>query len=139
MLHALVMAGGSGTRFWPVSREATPKQLLKLLGERSLLQSTIDRLDGLVAPQQILIATAAGLTTPIREQLPQLPPAAVLGEPCKRDTAPCIGLAAMLTLLEDPDATMLVLPADHVIRDIAGFQQACARPWLWLNRMRRAW
>ncbi len=124
MLHALVMAGGSGTRFWPVSREATPKQLLKLLGERSLLQSTIDRLAGLVAPQQTLIATAAALCRPIRVQLPQLPPSAVLGEPCKRDTAPCIGLAALLTTLKDLDATMLVLPADHVIRDAAAFQRA---------------
>lgn len=123
MLHALVMAGGSGTRFWPVSREKTPKQLLRLLGERSLLQSTIDRLDGLVAPQETLVATAAALATPIREQLPQLPPAAVLGEPCKRDTAPCIGLAALLTVRQDADATMLVLPADHVIRDTAGFQR----------------
>jgi mannose-1-phosphate guanylyltransferase len=123
MLHALVMAGGSGTRFWPVSREKTPKQLLRLLGERSLLQSTIDRLDGLVAPQETLVATAAALATPIREQLPQLPPAAVLGEPCKRDTAPCIGLAALLTVRHDADATMLVLPADHVIRDTAGFQR----------------
>lgn len=123
MLHALVMAGGSGTRFWPVSREKTPKQLLKLLGERSLLQSTIDRLDGLVTSQQTLIATARALRAPIRAQLPHLPPAAVLGEPCKRDTAPCIGLAALLTVSYDPDATMLVLPADHVIRDFASFQR----------------
>ena len=63
----------------------------------------------------------------------------MLGEPCKRDTAPCIGLAAMLTLLEDPDATMLVLPADHVIRDIAGFQRSMHRPWLWSSRTRRVW
>ena len=95
MLHALVMAGGSGTRFWPVSRETTPKQLLKLLGERSLLQSTLDRLSDLVTPERTLVATAAALTAPVREQLAQLPPAAILGEPCKRETAPCIGLAAL--------------------------------------------
>ncbi|HEY1601892.1 MAG TPA: mannose-1-phosphate guanylyltransferase [Pirellulales bacterium] len=124
MLHALVMAGGSGTRFWPVSREATPKQMLKLLGDRSLLQATLDRLGDLVPPERRLIATSAVLADAVREQLPELPSAAVLAEPCKRDTAPCIGLAALLIAQHDPQGTMLVLPADHVIRDAAAFQNA---------------
>jgi len=124
MLHALIMAGGSGTRFWPVSREARPKQLLALLGDRSLLQSTVDRLEKLTPPGQVLVATAASLAAGIREQLPQLPAQAVLGEPCKRDTAPCIGLAALLIAQHDPAATMLVLPADHVIRDAVAFQNS---------------
>jgi mannose-1-phosphate guanylyltransferase len=124
MLHALVMAGGSGTRFWPVSREATPKQLLKLLSDRSLLQSTLDRLADLVTIDRRLVATAAVLAAPVREQLPELSSAAILAEPCKRDTAPCIGLAALLIAARDPEATMLVLPADHVIRDGEAFRCA---------------
>ena len=124
MLHALVMAGGSGTRFWPVSREATPKQMLKLLGDRSLLQATLDRLGDLVPAERRLIATSATLADAVREQLPDVPATAVLAEPCKRDTAPCIGLAALLITQDDPAATMLVLPADHVIRDAVAFQDA---------------
>lgn len=124
MLHALVMAGGSGTRFWPVSRDARPKQLLNLVGERSLLQATVDRLTAVVPASQVLVATAARLAPAVRDQLPALAPEAVLAEPCKRDTAPCIGLAALLMLRADPAATMVVLPSDHVIRDAAGFQTA---------------
>jgi len=124
MLHALVMAGGSGTRFWPVSREAQPKQLLKLLGDRSLLQSTLDRLGSLVTRECVLVATAQPLAPAVREQLPEFPSQAVLAEPCKRDTAPCIGLAALLMTREDPDAIMVVLPADHVIRDEEHFRAA---------------
>ncbi len=124
MLHALVMAGGSGTRFWPVSREARPKQLLKLLSHRSLLQSTLDRLGDLVTSNQVLVATAQALASAVRDQLPEFPPTAVLSEPCKRDTAPCIGLAALLVLRDDHDANMVVLPADHVIRDEENFRSA---------------
>jgi mannose-1-phosphate guanylyltransferase len=127
MLHALIMAGGSGTRFWPVSRNARPKQLLNLVGERSLLQATLDRLGNLVPRDRVLVATATSLATAIRGQLPDLPPRAILGEPCKRDTAPCIGLAALLMARDDPQATMLVLPADHVIRDQVSFQQALSQ------------
>lgn len=115
MLHAVIMAGGSGTRFWPESRAAWPKQLLPLSGKRSLIQDTVDRLATLVPAERILIVTAARLVDAVRAQLPELPPAAVLGEPCKRDTAPCIGLAAIQILRADPDATLAVMPADHAI------------------------
>ena len=118
------MAGGSGTRFWPVSRDAQPKQLLNLVGERSLLQNTVDRLAGLATPARMIVATSAALANAVREQLPELPPTAILGEPCKRDTAPCIGLVAMLIAKKDPEGTMLVLPSDHVITDIPAFQAA---------------
>ena len=89
------MAGGSGTRFWPESRAAWPKQLLPLAGPRSLIQDTVDRLAGLVPPERVLIVTAARLVEAVREQLPELPAAAIVGEPCRRDTAPCVGLAAL--------------------------------------------
>ena len=124
MLHAIIMAGGSGTRFWPESRDLRPKQLLRFAGERSMIQATVDRLQGLVPPERMLIATNARLAGVIAEQLPELPPEAILGEPCKRDTAPCIGLAALLVSRDDPDATMAVMPSDHVISPDAAFQQA---------------
>jgi mannose-1-phosphate guanylyltransferase len=124
MLYALIMAGGSGTRFWPVSRDAQPKQLLNLVGDRSLLQDTVDRLAGLATPARMIVATSAALAESVRQQLPELPPQAILGEPCKRDTAPCIGLVAMLIARQSPEATMLVLPSDHVITDIPSFQAA---------------
>jgi mannose-1-phosphate guanylyltransferase len=115
MLHAIIMAGGAGTRFWPASRTALPKQLLDLVGGRTMIQATLDRLGDLVSPERTLIVTNERLVDAIRQQLPQLPAQAVVGEPCKRDTAPCVGLAAILVSREDADATMIVMPADHVI------------------------
>ena len=124
MLHAIVMAGGAGTRFWPASRVGLPKQLLPLAGERSLLEDTVERLDGLVPPERVLIVTSARLLDAARHQLPQVPPHGLVGEPCKRDTAPCIGLAALLVSRTDPDATMAVMPSDHVIGPVERFQAA---------------
>ncbi len=124
MLHAVIMAGGTGTRFWPASRAATPKQLLPLVGKTTMIRQTYERLAGLVSPEQTLVVTNQQLVEPIAEQLPELPRAQLVGEPCKRDTAPCIGLAALLVSREDPDATMLVMPADHVIRSHGHFQSA---------------
>ena len=124
MLHAIVMAGGSGTRFWPASRAALPKQLLPLAGDRTLLEDTVARLDGLVPPRHILVVTAARLLDAARRQLPQVPESGLVGEPCKRDTAPCIGLAALLVSHDDPNATMAVMPSDHVIRPTERFQAA---------------
>ncbi len=127
MLHAVIMAGGSGTRFWPSSRAALPKQLLPLAGQATLLQDTVGRLEGLVPADRTLVVTNARLTATVRQQLPSLPATAVVGEPCKRDTAPCIGLAALLVLQHDPDATMAVMPSDHVIEPAAGFRDALAQ------------
>lgn len=124
MLHAVVMAGGSGTRFWPASRAALPKQLLPLAGDRTLLEDTVARLEGLVPPERVMIVTSARLLAAARSQLPQVPEAGLVGEPCKRDTAPCIGLAALLVSRHDPDATMAVMPSDHVIRPAERFRAA---------------
>ena len=96
MLHAVVMAGGSGTRFWPASRKLVPKQLLNLSGDRSMLQATMDRLGELVPAKRQLIITNKILSDAVRLQLPDLPEQNVVGEPCKRDTAPCVGLAAAM-------------------------------------------
>lgn len=127
MLHAVIMAGGSGTRFWPASRAATPKQLLNLVGDATMIRQTVDRLDGLVTPEQTLIVTNERLIGTIAEQLPELPATSLVGEPCKRDTAPCIGLAALLVSREDPDAVMAVMPADHVISPTEKFQAAISQ------------
>ena len=116
MLHAVIMAGGSGTRFWPESRATRPKQLISLAGKRTMLQETVDRLDGLIPPQRVTAVTNARLADEVRRQLPGLPPSAVIGEPAKRDTAPCIGLAAGQIAAHDADATLVVMPSDHVIQ-----------------------
>ena len=124
MLHAVIMAGGAGTRFWPLSRAASPKQLLDLVGGQTMIQQTVGRLEGLVSSDRLLIVTNRRLVEPMAAQLPQLDVARILGEPCKRDTAPCVGLAALLVSLNDPDATMAVMPADHLISPPAAFRGA---------------
>ena len=123
MLHAVIMAGGSGTRFWPASRQSKPKQLLRMAGDRTMLQATFDRLSGLVSPEQVLVLTNAQLTSAVAEQLPDLPGEHIVGEPCKRDTAPCIGVAASLVEAADPEGAMIVMPSDHMIEPIAEFHR----------------
>jgi mannose-1-phosphate guanylyltransferase len=127
MLHAVIMAGGFGTRFWPLSRTQRPKQLLPLSGSRTMIQATVARLGSLVAADRVLVMTNQTLVGPIAEQLPKVPKQAILGEPCKRDTAPCIGWAAALIQQHDPDATLVVMPSDHVIQNEAAFQAAVAQ------------
>lgn len=124
MLYSVIMAGGSGTRFWPESRDLRPKQLLKLVGDRTMIQSTVDRLDGLIPRDRVFIATNARQAADIAAQLSELPPSSLLLEPCKRDTAPCIALAAAHLAKRDPDAVMAVMPSDHVIGPTEKFQQA---------------
>jgi mannose-1-phosphate guanylyltransferase len=98
--------------------------MLPLVSERTMLQLTLDRLQGLVPPERTLVVTAAALVEAVAAQLPDLPPSSIVGEPCKRDTAPCIGLAAMLVGRHDPDATLVVLPSDHVVRPEEPFREA---------------
>jgi mannose-1-phosphate guanylyltransferase len=115
MLHAIIMAGGSGTRFWPKSRRDRPKQLLRLFGDATMLQQTVARIEPLVPGSNVLIVTGADQAEATRAQLAGLPAANIVAEPCPRDTAPCVGLAASIVQKKDPDATMIVMPADHVI------------------------
>ncbi|MEM9365426.1 MAG: mannose-1-phosphate guanylyltransferase [Planctomycetota bacterium] len=124
MLHGIIMAGGSGTRFWPASRNAKPKQLLNLTGDETMIQSTFRRLERVIDPQRVSVITAAHLTAAIIEQLSTVPAENIVGEPCRRDTAPCVGIAAARVLAEDPDGIMLVCPADHVIQDHDAFANA---------------
>ena len=124
MLHAMIMAGGGGTRFWPRSRKARPKQFLTLAGDRSLLQMALDRIEGLAAPEHTWVITGEAYRAETAQQLPSLPPERIVGEPCGRDTAPCIGLGAALIARDDPEAVMLTTPADHVIEPAQEFRRA---------------
>ena len=122
-MFAIVMAGGAGTRLWPLSRRGTPKQLLALTGETSLLQQTVARLGPLLKPHDIYVITSQALVRATREQLPQLPPDNVLGEPLARSTAVAAGLATVIARRES-DEVALVLPADHFVADEEAFTDA---------------
>lgn len=122
-LYVLILAGGSGERFWPLSRKARPKQLLALFSEQTMLQSTVARLGGLVAPERILILTNEDQEAGVRALLPQLPEANIVAEPAKRDTAAAIALGVGWVAAREPGATMVVLPADHLIQDTVSFQK----------------
>lgn len=122
-MYALIMAGGSGQRFWPLSRNQRPKQLIPLLPGGPLLRQTVDRLRGLVAPERILVLTNADQVAPVREMLPELPAGHVLAEPARRDTGAAVALGAAWVAAMAPDAVMLTLPADHHIPDVEAFQR----------------
>jgi mannose-1-phosphate guanylyltransferase len=113
--YAVIMAGGGGTRLWPISRKKHPKHILPLLGEETLFQSTIERLDGLVSSEHILVVTTAEQAAELKTQAPQIPADNFLLEPQPRGTASVVGLAAAVLARRDPQAVMLVLPSDHFI------------------------
>lgn len=124
----VIMAGGSGTRFWPLSRASRPKQLLPLgSGESSLLRETRKRIDRLIPPERTLIVTSEALAEQTRRELPEVPPENVLAEPVGRNTAPCVGWAASVVARTAPDAVLAVLPADHHIGDEPTFLSVLER------------
>jgi len=114
-VYAVIMAGGGGTRFWPWSREKTPKQLLPIISSRTMIEETVSRLSPFVPPQRIFIVTSRSQITKIRQALPNLPSENFLVEPVGKNTAPCLGLAAFYLRQIDPEGVMVVLPADHFI------------------------
>ena len=122
-IYALILAGGSGERFWPLSRRNRPKQLLRLVSERTLLEKTIARLEGLVPSDRILILTNVDQEKAVRDLLKAFPKQNIIAEPAKRDTAAAVALGAGWVAARDHAATMLVLPVDHVIVDRAAFQE----------------
>lgn len=115
MKCALIMAGGKGTRFWPVSTEKRPKQFLKLLGNTTMLQMTVNRILPIIPIERIFICTGYKYIDLVKEQIPNLPERNIIVEPEGRNTAPCISLSAMLINKYYPDCSMLVLPADHLV------------------------
>ena len=122
-MHAVIMAGGVGTRFWPRSRKRRPKQLLPIAGAASMIRLTVERLRSRIDPQAILVVTQADQADAMRRELPEVPPENVLVEPCGRNTAPCIGLAAAVMRARGAgQQTMWVLPADHVVREVDTFR-----------------
>jgi mannose-1-phosphate guanylyltransferase len=122
--YAVIMAGGSGTRLWPLSRKASPKQALQLVGERTMFQHAVDRLAPLFPAERIFIVTRDEHAAILRDQAPEIPPANFLCEPEGRGTAAAIGLAAIILRQQDPYAMMAVLTADHYITDPPAFRQA---------------
>lgn len=120
-LYAIIMAGGIGARFWPRSKKKSPKQLLRIIGENTMIQETFIRLNGLVPKENILIVTNESQRPGIAEQLPEIPSDNIIVEPFGRNTAACIGLASVIIQKRSPDAVTFVMPADHIIRDSESF------------------
>jgi len=116
-IYAVIMAGGVGSRFWPLSRERRPKQLLSIGATGTMIQNTVARIAGLVPPEKVFVVTNQKQRDALIDQLPAVPEDHVLVEPVGRNTAPCIGLAALWIQRIDPEALMVVLPADHLIQD----------------------
>ena len=113
--YGLILAGGRGTRFWPRSRRTRAKQVLRFLGDRSLIQQTVDRLSPVIPPDRLWVLTNEHLRAEIVRQLPELPKNQILAEPTQRNTAPAIGLAAHILQSIDRNAVMGVFPSDHMI------------------------
>ena len=124
---ALIMAGGKGTRFWPLSTEEKPKQFLNLVGEKTMIQMTVDRILPMIPIEKIFVCTGEKYIDLVKEQLPNLPERNIIVEPEGRNTAPCIALSALVIERYYKDSTMVVLPSDHLIRDESEFRSIIIR------------
>ncbi len=123
MLHVMILAGGSGTRFWPKSRRHRPKQLLAFGDRPPLLRETVERVSGIVDAERVWVITSDRYAEEVRQMLPEVPAAQVVAEPAARDTAPAVALGVWLIQRQDPEARILVLPADHVVEPVRRFQE----------------
>ena len=123
-LWAVIMAGGSGTRFWPESRQKQPKQFLRIFGKKTLLEETVARLGKVIPPRRVLVVTQKKKETQVRKLFKGVPSKQIMGEPVGRNTAPCAVLAARMVLERDPDAVLALLPADHRIENVGVFTKA---------------
>lgn len=134
MLCALVMAGGKGERFWPLSTDDKPKQFLNLLGEDTMIQMTVKRLEGLIPIDRIFVVTAERYVSLVKEQLPNLPEENIIVEPVGRNTAPCIALSAFYINKKVENATIVVLPSDHLIKDEGKFREVLNCGYEFVNK-----
>ncbi|WP_421773267.1 mannose-1-phosphate guanylyltransferase [Gracilimonas sp.] len=123
MVYAVIMAGGSGTRFWPKSTKELPKQFLSLFGEGTMIQNTAKRIESLIPQEQVMVVTNDSYVDIVKNQLPKVPDENIVGEPVAKNTAPCVAIAAEMLYKKDPEAVMVVLPADHHITDPDAFNQ----------------
>ena len=124
MNYAVILAGGVGERLWPKSRASMPKHLQPIVGEKTMFQQTVDRVRGLVEADHIYVVTSASQRGLILDQVPDILPDHVIGEPMGRNTAAAIGMAAALIEAHNPDAVMIALPSDHYIDNVAVFRRA---------------
>jgi mannose-1-phosphate guanylyltransferase len=124
MMHGVIMAGGSGTRFWPESRHDRPKQLLNIIGSKTMIRATAERILPEIPFERMMVVTGASHARKIAQQLPELAPGMIVCEPHGRNTAPCIALAAYKLFKTDPDGVMVVLPSDHLIGKQEEFREA---------------
>lgn len=120
-VYGVLLAGGSGTRFWPLSTKDQPKQFLSLVGEETMIQTTYHRFKGLIKPENWIVVTNEAYSDKVAEQLPQLEKDQIIGEPVARNTAPPIALACAMIAAQDPDAVVVVLPSDHHIGDVDAY------------------
>ncbi len=129
------MAGGIGSRFWPMSRQDYPKQFLDILNTgKTLIQWTFDRFTNFIPVENIFVVTSQEYSAIVREQLPGLPPANILGEPSRKNTAPCIAYISFKLQQSDPLASLIVAPADHLILDPKGFNKVCLEALSFVNK-----
>lgn len=138
MLCGLIMAGGKGTRFWPLSTEEKPKQFLNLIGEDTMIQTTVNRILPIIPMERIFVCTGAMYVDLVKEQLPELPERNIIVEPEGRNTAPCIALSAMVIKRYYKDSNMVVLPSDHLIRNEDKFRNIIKAADLYLNDNKEA-
>ena len=131
--YAVILAGGSGTRFWPLSRRKLPKQLLRLLGKSTLLEQTVARISGLIPAERTYVFTSELVRGEIVRLLPGIPPSQIVAEPASRNTAPALGLAAHEILRCDPDGVMVVLPSDQIITKPAAFRRVLRAACQWAS------
>lgn len=122
--HIVIMAGGIGSRFWPLSSKELPKQFIDVLGcGRTLIQLTMDRFQGICPPENVWVVTSANYEAIVREQLPEIHPSRILLEPCRRNTAPCIAYVSWKIKSQNPKANVVVAPSDHIVMDVSEFRR----------------
>lgn len=124
--YAVILAGGSGERFWPLSTQSRPKQFVSLFGGRALIRHAVDRLEGLIPPERIIIITAANLVEPSAAACDCLPRENIIGEPCRRDTAAACALACGIVAARDPEGIAIILTADQIMTEVDTFRQLLA-------------